>query len=133
MDEQKLAREADQARRVQLLAAKLDKGYEEYARRFLEAHGQVFTETELVDFVQDLEEAFEEYREHPHIEERGHPAGVRMLIFCSMRNCLAEMLEELEGMPARTLFGGVKTRQIVLELRKKYRVQLRESLSVLPQ
>lgn len=128
MDERKQAERAEEARTVQRQAAKLDKLYEKCARRLLDAHGQVLTENELRDFVQEMDEAYDDYREHPHIEERGHAAGVRMLIFGSMRNYLAELLQELEAMPARGLFGGLKNREIGVDLAKKYRRQVRESL-----
>lgn len=98
--------------------------------RFLREEDRVFGWKALEHFLDELNKALEEYREHPGLRLAQHPARNRMKDLYRMQDYLRELGEAMKEAKKETnfFFGRVERRYIRLVISKKHRKKFRENL-----
>lgn len=107
----------------------LHRAYMKLVNSFLKEEGHAFDSNWLDDFIEELDEAAVEYRQHPGIQTASHPARNRLADLYMIRDYLRELREEVEDADeAMSFFGRPEPDTICLEISKKRRKRLRESM-----
>jgi hypothetical protein len=93
---------------------------------FLQEEGPALKKADLQVFLADLDDDVAQYRGHPHLGALGYPAAGRLALLHWMRDSLRRCLEEVTDNAAGVWLGNPAP--VYLELRKKDRARLRDSL-----
>ena len=103
--------------------------YTKLVNSFLKEIGNAFDSNWLDDFIEELDEAAVEYRQHPGLQTPSHPAHNRLADLYLIRDYLRELREEVEDAnEAMSFFGRAEPDTVSIEISKKRRKRLRENM-----
>ena len=107
----------------------LHRAYTKLVNSFLKEVGYAFDSNWLDDFIEELDEAAVEYRQHPGLQTPSHPAHNRLADLYMIRDYLRELREDVEDADeAMSFFGRPEPDTICLEISKKRKNRLRENM-----
>ena len=114
---------------IERQSKELHKAYSKLVNSFLKEEGYAFDSNWLDDFIEELDEAAVEYRQHPGLQTPSHPAHNRLADLYMIRDYLRELREQVEDADeAMSFFGRPEPDTICLEISKKRRKRLRGSM-----
>lgn len=107
----------------------LHRAYTKLVNSFLKEEGYAFDSNWLDEFIENLDEAAVEYRQHPGLQTPSHPAHNRLADLYLIRDYLRELREQVEDADeAVSFFGRPEPDTVCIEISKKRRKRLRESM-----
>ena len=107
----------------------LHRAYMKLVNSFLKEDGYEFDSNWLDDFIEKLDEAAVDYRQHPGLRTPSHPAHNRLADLYLIRDYLRELRKQVEDADeAVSFFGRAEPDTVCIEISKKRRKRLRENM-----
>lgn len=107
----------------------LHRVYTKLVDSFLKEVGYAFDSNWLDDFIEELDEAAVEYRQHPSLQNPSHPSHSRLADLYLIRDYLRELREQVEDADeAMSFFGRAEPDTVCIDISKKRRKRLRENM-----
>lgn len=114
---------------IERQSKELHRAYMKLMNSFLKEVGYAFDSNWFDDFIEGLDEAAVEYRQHPGIQTPSHPAHNRLADLYLIRDYLRELREQVEDADeAVSFFGRAEPDTVCIEISKKRRNRLRENM-----